>query len=189
MADRETAHWVRGMTARVVVRSINDSGGNQTANVTVYEGVDRSDVEIAQPFGFASNAPGGGLGYTFAVGGDQGDLVLLPVTSPAYRMGNLAPGESVLYGLDGSRVHVKKDGSIDAQATKEIKYTVGDLVIEIEKDSLLRVRFGEGAEAPRLTVTSEYVKMVCGTNALIVKKDGIYSTVPVVIGPDPEPEK
>lgn len=134
--SRETAHQIRGMVARVAVGSINDSGGSQTADVTVYAGVDRSGVEVAQPYGFASVSPGGGLGLALAVGGDQGDLVIMPIGNPAYRLGNLAPGEAAMHGMDGSRVHVKLGGIIETVATKRVELHVADMFVEIDNHSI-----------------------------------------------------
>lgn len=178
------------MVARVAVRSINDGGSNQTADVAVYAGVDRTGVEVAQPYGFASVSPGGGMGLAFANGADQGDLVLLPIGNPAYRLGNLKPGEVAMYGQDGSRVHVKEDGEIEATSSKKLLLHVNAMTVEVDKDAdLLRVRHGEGADAPRLTVRPNYVKMAFKGRAIIITDAGIFSTEPIIIGPDPEPDK
>lgn|GEM_PF-729814 len=133
--ERNQAHEMRGMIARAFVRSTNDAGEAQTANVKVYEGVERSNVEILQPFGIASRPRGGGAMLVVAVGGDQGDLVGLPVGLPEDRLGGLEEGESALYGADGTRVHIKADGSVHTVAKTSILAEVEGSRFELNADS------------------------------------------------------
>lgn len=125
MRPREIAHYVRGLVSRAVVRGTSDTGETQTADVTTHAYADRDGIEIVQPFGLASRPRSGGLMVVLAVGGDQGDLVGLPVSVPADRFGGLAEGETAIYGADGSRVHIKADGSIDVLAQTRLTATVG----------------------------------------------------------------
>jgi Mu-like prophage protein gp45 len=186
--DRETAHQIRGLVSRAVFTGTSDAGGTQTTSVTLAGGNTLTDVEVMQPFGFASHPPAGGLGIAFAVGGDQGDVALFPASHPGHRLGNMPEGESAIYSIDGSRVHAKADGEIESTATRKIFMHVGDKIIEVDLEAdVLHVQYGTGASAPRLTVRPNYVKMRAGDNAVIVKPDGIFSTVPIVVGPDPEP--
>lgn len=187
MTDAETAHAYRGIASRAIVRSTNDSGGSQTASVTTHRHVDRTDVEIVQPFGFASRAPAGGLMVVLAIGGDQGDLVGLPVAAPGNRLGKLAEGESALYNLKGDRVHIKADGSIEATSRKAIKSTVKTVSTEIT-DNRIVGKIGTGIGAPRVVVRPDYVKLRFGDHWVVVKATGIFCSVAPVIGPDPEPD-
>lgn len=184
MLDIEQAHIVRGLIQRGVVRSTNDKGQTQTATVTTHRHVDRADVEIAQPFGFASNPGKGGQMYVFAVGGDQGDLIGFPVANRSQRLGKLKPGEAALYGADGSRVHVKADGTVSIPAREGIKLEVGALQIEISKggDSIVVRREGN-----RLVVRPGYVKMVAAGHHVVVSSGGVTVSVAPTVGPDPEP--
>lgn len=186
MSDAETAHAYRGIVARSVVKSTNDEGGTQTATVTTHRHVDRSDVEIIQPFGFASNPPGGGAMVVLAVGGDQGDLVGLPVAAPGNRLGKLKKGEAALYGAKGDRVHVKEDGAIEATSTLRVKARVKTVTAEITEDRIVG-KVGTGAQAPRVVVRPDYVKLRMGDHWLVVTAAGIFCSVAPVVAPDPEP--
>ncbi len=62
--DKETADKIRGMVRRVPLKNIRDTGEMQTASVEVADGIWRDDVEIMQPYGFASHVPeDGALGW------------------------------------------------------------------------------------------------------------------------------
>ncbi|MCX5497332.1 phage baseplate assembly protein [Kaistia dalseonensis] len=196
--DREIAHAIRALISRAVVRSTDDQGESQTAKLTMAAGVDRTDVEVMQPFGFASRAPAGGAAVVLAIGGDTGDLVLLPISMPGQRLGKLGDGEAAMYALDGTRVHVKADGSIEAFATTKIISKVGEATVEVTADSI-KATIGDAeiemtAEMIRAlvggsrTVTkSGYAKLKSGDNHVVVTPDAIVSSVPIVIGPDPDP--
>jgi phage gp45-like len=184
--DREIAHQLRGLVTRGIVRSTNDTGGSQTASITTHRHVDRTDVEILQQFGVASRPPKGGAMVVLAVGGDQGDLVGLPIAAPGSRLGNLEEGESALHNAKGDRVHVKADGSIEATSTLRVKSTVKTVSVEILEDRIVG-RIGEGEAAPRVVVTPDHVKLRLGANWVVVTAAGIVCSVAPVIGPDPNP--
>lgn len=136
MKMREIAHAIRGVVSRAVVRSTFDEGEMQTADVTTHYKADRNGVEIAQPFGLASRPRSGGLMVVLAVGGDQGDLVGLPIGLPEDRMGGLGEGETAIYAADGSRVHIKADGSIDVTAQTAVAVDVAGTTITVENGKI-----------------------------------------------------
>lgn len=185
-ADAETAHAFRGMISRAVQRSSNDNGGSQTANVEVHRHVERTGVEIIAPFGFASRSPAGGEMLVLAVGGDQGDLAGLPTSSPQHRLGGLEEGEAAMHNLKGDRVHVKVDGGVDSTSRKRVKSKVKDATVEVLEDRII-AKLGAAADAPRVVVRPDYVKLRKGDHWLVVKADGIFCSVAPVVGPDPEP--
>lgn len=182
--DQEQAAIVRGLVSRGVVRSTSDSGQTQSATVTTHRHVDRSDVEIMQPFGFSSN-PGKGAGIILlSVGGDQGDLIGLPMANRSQRLGNLKPGEAAMYGADGTRVHVKDDGTIHVPAREGLKVEAGPFTIEISKtgDRMVLKR-GDN----RVVLRPGYVKMRAGGQYMVVTPGSIIVSSAPVIGADPEP--
>lgn len=185
-ADPETAHAYRGLISRSVVRSSNDNGGSQTATVEVHRHVERTDVEIVQPFGFTSRGPAGSEMIVLAVGGDQGDLAGLPTSAPGNRLGGLEEGEAAMHNLKGDRVHAKKDGSIESISRLRIKNKVKTATIEVLEDRIV-IRLGEGAAASRFVVRPDYVKMRKGAHWVVVQDSGIFCSVAPVVGPDPEP--
>lgn len=179
---KEIVHAFRGIVSRAVVRSTNDGGETQTASVTTHRHVDRTDVEIAQPFGFSSRAPGGGMMVVLAVGGDQGDLVGLPVAAPGSRLGNLAEGEAAMHNAKGDRAHAKADGTFEIVSAHKIVVKVKDATITVEDDRII-VKLGDS----RHVVRPDYVKLRKGAHWFVVKDDGIFCSVAPVVGPDPEP--
>ena len=183
MDIKEIVHAFRGIVSRAVVRSTNDKGGSQTASVTTHRHVDRTDVEIAQPFGFASRAPAGGMMLVFAIGGDQGDLAGLPVAAPGSRLGNLAEGEAAVHNLKGDRVHIKADGTIEILTTKKVFVKVKETTVEVTED---RVVAKVGADS-RAVVRPDYAKIRTGDHYVLVDRGGVWCSVPPVVGPDPEP--
>lgn len=116
----ELERRLRGIVRRAKTRSIDDGGESQVVGVSVLNSEARTDVEVLQPYGFSSVATGGSLMVVLAVGGDQGDLVGLPVAAPGGRMGGLAPGESVMYGAHGQRVLCRADGSVEVLAARKV---------------------------------------------------------------------
>jgi phage gp45-like len=125
----EVESRMRGLIQRMKPKSIYDAGEAQKVSGIVAHGVHRSGVEVIQPFGFASVATEGSLMLVLAVGGDQGDLVGLPVAAPQRRLGNLQPGEAAVYGSMGQRCHAKADGSI--AVASGVKVEVKAPVIEL----------------------------------------------------------
>jgi phage gp45-like len=183
---KDIVHAFRGIVSRGVVKSTNDKGGTQTASVTTHRHVDRTDVEIAQPFGFSSRSPSGGLMITLAVGGDQGDLVGLPIAAPGSRLGNLSEGESAQHNAKGDRVHIKADGSIEATSTKRVKSKVKTVTCDVTEDRIVGA-IGTGQTAPRVVVRPGHVKMRIGPHWIAVTPAGIFCSIAPVVGPDPEP--
>ena len=115
--DHETASKVRGIVRRVVLKNINDDGETQTASVEVAPGIWRDKVEIMQPYGLATSAPeDGALALAVAIGGNEDDIVILPVGNPSARMGGLKPGEAALYNQHGDGILVGSDGTISIKA-------------------------------------------------------------------------
>ncbi len=186
MADRETAHQIRGLVARAQVTGLDDSGAAQTASVKVYEGVERTEVEVVQQFGFSSKAADGGGGILLAVGGDQGDLVMLPAGDPGSRMGGVKAGESVMYNARGDRVHLKEDGTISITSGKATNIEVNGVTIEAD-GATKRVRCMASDGGPRFVASEDYVKLSAFGKAISITAAGIFSTQPIVIGPEPDP--
>lgn len=130
--DHETASKVRGIARRVVLKNINDDGETQTASVEVAPGVWRDKVEIMQPYGLATSAPeDGALAIAVAIGGNEDDIVLLPVGNPSARMGGLKPGETALYNQHGDGILVGADGTVSIQAGASIVLKVGGVTVTV----------------------------------------------------------
>lgn len=110
--DKDTADRLRSMTRRVTLKNVRDDGETQRASVEVAEGIWRDDVEILQPAGFAG-APveDGAVAVAVAIGGDEGDLVVLPPSNPSKRMGQMPQGAAGIYSSAGDKLVINPDGT------------------------------------------------------------------------------
>lgn len=123
---KEIFDKIRGMVRRVVVKSIDDSGEMQTAHVEVAEGVTRKNVEVWQPYGLVGVPDtDGAVSVAIAIGGDEGDLWLLPPSNPSQRMGGLSKGDVGLANKGGDRVIAKANGTIEVSAASSVVLKVG----------------------------------------------------------------
>lgn len=120
--SRRDIMTLRGGIARGAVAGTADDGQAQTVDVETHEGVLRAGVEVMQVYGLASRPPAGpgAIALLLAIGGDQGDMVALPIGVPSLRFGNLAPGETVLHDDFGNRVHIKAGGIVEVSAATKI---------------------------------------------------------------------
>ncbi|MFC3074697.1 phage baseplate assembly protein [Shinella pollutisoli] len=124
--DKETADALRGIARRVTIKKINDDGEMQTASVEVADGIVREDVEVLQAFGQVSHAPeDGGLAIALSLGGDQGDMVILPIGNPSTRTGKTDPGTVGIANAKGDRVVVLPGGGIEVVAAGSITFKAG----------------------------------------------------------------
>lgn len=116
MRQQLQAVWssIRNGIAGAIVTSVNDTGGAKTVNITTGSEVNRADVEVADPWGFSAVPPmDGTITVTLRYGDDPANIFALPLSNPSCRFGGLLTGESVLYGQDGSRVHIRQGGIVD----------------------------------------------------------------------------
>jgi phage gp45-like len=134
---RELYGKLRGMVRRVTVKNIKDDGQMQTASAEVAEGIYRDDLEIMQPYGLLSVPDDdGAVGIALAIGGDEGDMVLLPLGNPSQRMGGLNKGDVGLANKFGDRVIVGADGAIQVQASTSVTIKVGGVTVMIDGSGL-----------------------------------------------------
>lgn len=126
----EIVNKMRGLIRRVTVKDIKDDGQMQTASAEVAEGVWRNDLEIMQPYGFLSVPDDdGAVGVALAIGGDEGDMVLLPLANPSQRMGGLGKGDVGLSNKFGDRIIIRAGGGIEVQAATSITQRVGGVTM------------------------------------------------------------
>ena len=113
----------RAQILRAIIHRVADGAETQQVDVETHDGLVRAGVEVLQPYGVAGvpPAPDGALAVVLAVGGDPGDLVVLPIAAPSARLGGLAPGEVAIYDQRGNRVHIKAGGVIEILAATKVK--------------------------------------------------------------------
>jgi phage gp45-like len=120
----EFAGELRSAAAFGVVTAVRDAGEEQVVDVQILPGVVRSGVRVLQPFGFASSpVADGAVVMLIQVGGDPANLAALPATRPGRRFGNLAAGETVVYGEAGQRIAMRADGSVEVLSATEVRIT------------------------------------------------------------------
>lgn len=133
----EIVNKMRGLVRRITVRDIKDDGQMQTASAEVAEGVWRHDLEIMHPYGFLSVPDDdGAVGVALAIGGDEGDMVILPLANPSQRMGGLGKGDVGLSNKFGDRVIIRAEGGIEVQAAKSITQKVGGVTMTQSADGI-----------------------------------------------------
>lgn len=134
--DRATAMALRGLIVRAEVRGVADAGETQAIVAETHEGIVRSGVEVLSPFGLASVPPAGGITLLLAVGGDQGDMVALPLACPSARFGGLAAGETVLHDAAGNRLHFRNGGLVELHAAASISVKAGGTEMVVAEDGV-----------------------------------------------------
>ena len=126
----ETATQMRGLVSQGVVQSIDDTGEAQTVTVETHEGVIRSDVPVLSIHGLASNPGEGATCLLLAVGGDQGNLVALPLQGFGTRFGGLPAGGAGICDDAGNRLVFPADGSGLIATAGQLRLLVQTLLIE-----------------------------------------------------------
>lgn len=133
----EIVNKMRGLIRRVTVKDIKDDGQMQTASAEVAEGVWRDDLEVMLPYGFLSVPDDdGAVGVALAVGGDEGDMVILPLANPSQRIGGLSKGDVGIGNKFGDRLIIKASGGMEAQAASSITFKVGGVTMTLDADGL-----------------------------------------------------
>lgn len=133
----EIVNKLRGLVRRVTVKDIKDDGQMQTASAEVAEGVWRHDLEIMHPYGFLSVPDDdGAVGVALAIGGDEGDMVILPLANPSQRMGGLGKGDVGIANKFGDRMIIKASGGINLQAANSITFQVGGVTMTLDATGL-----------------------------------------------------
>ncbi|WP_018701394.1 phage baseplate assembly protein [Amorphus coralli] len=134
--DQDTAGKLRGMMRRCTIRSVRDDGEMQTCSVEVAAGVWRDEVEVIMPYGFAAHVPpDGALGIVLTIGGDEGDLIVLPIANPSNRMGGLQEGEVGLYNKHGDKLVLTAGGDLDIKTGASVTVT-SPAGVSVEGDAL-----------------------------------------------------
>jgi len=122
--DKETTDTIRNHTGRKNIKNINDDGETMTASVEVAEGIWRDNVEVVMPYGYSAHIPeDGAMGVVISLGGDEGDMAILPVANPSTRMGGLKENEVGLYNKDGDKLVLTPGGAMNVKTGAEVNIT------------------------------------------------------------------
>lgn len=106
---RPFARRIRLMTARAVVRLIDDAMAMQLLQVDLLAGETRDQVERWQQYGFTAHPHPGAEAIALSVGGQRAHTVVIAVDDRRYRLTGLAEGEVAIYDDLGNLVHLMRD--------------------------------------------------------------------------------
>lgn len=124
------------VVARAVVKRLDDSKRVQLAQLGILDGETRDAVERFQNYGFTSVPLEGAEAVVLSVGGHRDHCLVVAVDDRRHRLRDLEPGEVAVFHKDGSRVHLKADGSVEAVSKGGAKATLkADGSVENESSS------------------------------------------------------
>lgn len=104
---------------RAVLRAVDDSGGLQRLQLSLYAEETRDQVDRVQPFGLTSVPLPGAEVVVVCVGGGRDHPVALAIDDSRFRPTALAAGEVCLYSArPGQRITLLADGTVLVQGVK-----------------------------------------------------------------------
>lgn len=104
------------MVARGVLKMTNDTGGLQTAQISLLEDELRDKVERVQDYGFTSNPLPGAEAITLFVGGNRDHGLIIKIDDRRYRLKAFKGGEVAMYTDEGDFIHMKRDRNIEVKS-------------------------------------------------------------------------
>ncbi|AXF74872.1 phage baseplate assembly protein V [Erwinia tracheiphila] len=165
---------LRLLISRGVVNMANDSLRTQNLQVTMLADETADDVERFQNYGHSSVPPVGSEAIVLSVGGIRQHLVAIAVDDKNSRLGNLEPGDSAVYHLEGHRIVLTKDGVIKI-ACKRLEVVAED---EILFDSP-QTRFTGDVDIVGISQASDHLSGgISGANHIHPEHDGYSSGGP-----------
>ncbi|CUA91253.1 phage baseplate assembly protein [Chelatococcus daeguensis] len=139
---------VATMLRRVRLLETDDTGTQQTMRLRGLRGETLSGVVRAQYYGLSSVPPAGAEGVLLTLGGRTDRAMVLGVEAPGVRPTGMQPGETALYGPDGTilkllmqKVYLDAQGK-DVEITNARKVTIrgsNEVVIGVA-DRFTRIR-------------------------------------------------
>ena len=127
---RPLRNRVYTMITRAVLETAKDDKGIQLVKVNLLAGESRDDIERFQNFGFSSNPPAKSECVAVAIGGNRDHLIIIVADDRATRIKDLATGESVQYNINGDKMHLKNNGTLEGTLSKNFELTLKKLKIE-----------------------------------------------------------
>jgi phage baseplate assembly protein V len=107
------ARRVACMVSRAMLRRIDDTTRLQLAQLELFQGELRDDIERFQEYGFTSVPLAGAEGVAVFVGGNRDHGLIIAVDDRRYRLKSLAPGEVAIYTDEGDSIHLKRDNKME----------------------------------------------------------------------------
>lgn len=102
--------------------------GGKTADLALLAGESRDDVDFYQQYGFSSRPTGKVSGVALFIGGSRDNGVVVASRGDDGDMGvSLEPGEVAVHSKFGSKIHLKKDGTVEISTNTKKLRIVGDI--------------------------------------------------------------
>ena len=113
--DRRIGQFFNGVRQafRGKIARVSSGGGVQKIQVAGLDGETVQDLEHAENFGFTSHPPAGSDCVVVPLGGKTSHGIIVTTTNGAYRISNLAEGETAVYNADGAKIVLKQGRVID----------------------------------------------------------------------------
>lgn len=106
------------LLGRGIVKALTTNQGTQLIQVVALDGETISDVERMEEYGFTAVPLTDSEAAIGFINGNRDQGLILCIGDRRYRPTNLASGEVQVYDKNGSRVHLKADGSIEIESKK-----------------------------------------------------------------------
>jgi phage baseplate assembly protein V len=118
------------LLGRGIVKALKTDVGTQLIQVIALDGETITDVERMEEYGFTAVPETGSEASIGFINGNRDQGLILCIGDRRYRPTNLASGEVQVYDKNGSKVHLKSDGSIEIESknTMLIKAPSGTIV-------------------------------------------------------------
>lgn len=122
VVQREIERRLRGIRQafRGVVRLVNAAGAVQLVQGDALAGETLQAAELFQHYGYTSNPPAGTMYVVLPLGGKTVHSIIVATEHGAYRLKNLAPGETAIYDDQGQKVHITRAGIVIDGAGKPV---------------------------------------------------------------------
>lgn len=101
------------MITRAVIKSVNDAGGIQALQISLYKDEIRDQFERFQNYGFTSNPKPGAEACSVFFGGDRGNGIVVAIEDRRYRLRGLESGEVAIYTDEGDKIVLKRNNTIE----------------------------------------------------------------------------
>lgn len=117
------------LLGRGIVKALTTNQGTQLIQVVALDGETITDVERMEEYGFTAVPDVDSEAAIGFVNGNRDQGLILCIADRRYRPTNLASGEVMVYDKNGSKIHLKADGSIEITAMKNITVTAAEAAL------------------------------------------------------------
>lgn len=108
---------------RGVIGLVKAAGQVQLVQAAATRGEKIQDAEYFQHYGFTSNPPAGTMAILLPIGGKTAHSIVVATEHAAFRLKNLATGETAIYTQNGDKIIIHLDGTIEVDASTKVNIT------------------------------------------------------------------